>query len=246
MQIKTAIAWFDHFLKGKPLTLPTGGMEVYCVGKDTWKFYPDQLPEGKPVKFYLGDHVMKKEEQGQGEYSYIYDPADPVKSLSLGLNRGTLIGPAPGEQKNVFSFVSEPLTEDVALLGRMKLELYLSSTAPATAVTVWLYDVREDGSAYLVYDDGKDIRYEGDHFETYEPGTVKKVTLECQETAWTFKKGDRIRIDISSSNFPWYNAHNNTEVPWGKATESAVAENTIYFGEDFPSTALFPVAESRE
>lgn len=246
MQIKTAIAWFDHFLKGKPLTLKIGGVEAYCIGEDTWKFYPDVLPKGENVKFYLGDHILGTEEQKAGAYSYTYDPAEPVKSLSLGLNRGTLIGPAPGEQKNVFSFVSEPLIEDLALLGRMKLELYLSSTAPATAVTVWLYDVREDGNAYLVYDDGKDIRYEEDHFEAYEPGTVKKVALECQETAWVFKKGNRIRIDISSSDFPWYNAHNNTEVPWGKATESVVAENTIYFGGSQPSTVLFPVADSRE
>ena len=242
MQIKTAIAWFDHFLKGKPLTLQTGGMEVYCIGEDTWKFYPDDLPEGEKAEFYLGDHVLDKKRQEQGCYTYTYDPKYPVESLSLGLNRGTLIGPAAGEREQVYSFVSEPLTEDVALLARMKLKLYLSSTAPATALTVWLYDVREDGNAYLVYDDGKDIRYEGGQFEHYEPGTVKKVTLECQEMAWTFKKGNRIRIDISSSDFPWYNAHNNTEVPWGKATESVIAENTIYFGGDFPSTVVFPVS----
>ena len=58
MQIKIAIAWFDHFLKGKPQKIKNGGVEAYCIRENTWKFYPDVLPKGENMQFYLGDHIL--------------------------------------------------------------------------------------------------------------------------------------------------------------------------------------------
>ena len=244
MQVKTAFQWFDHFLKGKPLTLPTGGMETYSIGDDVWKFWPDDISATDTVQFYLGCRTLDNEKAENGKLSYIYDPKHPVKSLELGLNRGAIVGPKAGarEEEGVYSFVSEPLDADVFLAGKMRTELYVSSTAPATAFTLALFDERTDGNGYLIFNDITDIRYEKDHFEPYTPDSVKKIILESQDMEWTFKKGSRIRIDVSSSDFPWYNAHNNTTVIWGMATESVDAQNSIYFGQDTPSRIILPVA----
>lgn len=241
MQLKTALQWFDHHLKGKTLELPVGGMQTYCIGENAWKFWPDVMHAEDSRVFYLGEAALTDEPGGRGMVCYTYDPEHPVQSLTLGLNKGTVVMPKPGERKNVFSFVSEPLEEDVCLTGSMTAELYVSSSAPATAFTVTLVDERPDGNGYLVFTDISDIRYEHDHFEEYVPGTVKKMELHCMETLWTFQKGSRIRVDISSSDFPWYNIHNNTTVPWGQAMQTAVAENAVYYGNAHPSAIHFPI-----
>lgn len=243
MQIKTTLQWFDHFLKGNALTLPVGGMETYCIGDNIWKFWPDDISAVDREQLYLGARSLNADVTENGKLTYTYDPKHPVKSLELGLSRGAVVGPEPGEREKegVYSFVSEALTHDVTLAGKMRTELYVSSTAPATAFTLGLFDMHSDGRSFLIFNDITDIRYEKDHFEPYEPNTVKRIVLESQDIVWTFKKGSRICIDVPSSDFPWYNAHNNTTVIWGLATESAIAQNTIYFGIDTPSKIILPV-----
>lgn len=243
MQVKTAFMWFDHFLKGKPLKLPVGGVETYSIGDNVWKFWPDDILSNAQVQFYLGSRTLEKTVPENGKFTYTYDPKHPVESLELGLNRGAIIGPKAGarEAQGVYSFVTEPLASDIYLAGSMLTELFVSSMAEATAFTMSLFDVRADGNSYLIYNDITDIRYEQDRFVPYKPGTVKKIAISSQDIVWTFKKGNRIRIDISSSDFPWYNAHNNTTVIWGNATESVVTENTVYFGKDTPSRIVLPV-----
>lgn len=244
MQIKTTLQWFGHFLKGEPLELPVGGVEAYSIGSNVWKFWEDDIAASGRYQLYLGSHTLQEDGPENGKYTYTYDPEHPVASLALGLNKGTVLAPKAGEREDegVYSFVSAPLEHDVKLAGKMRAELFVSSTAPATAFTVGLFEERGE-DAYLILNDITDIRYEKGRFVPYEPGTVKKIVLESQDIVWTFQKGYRIRIDVSSSDFPWYNAHNNTMVVWGKATESAVAENTIYFGEETPSQIILPVEE---
>ncbi|MDO5392222.1 MAG: CocE/NonD family hydrolase [Eubacteriales bacterium] len=243
MQVKTALQWFAHFLKGQPLELPTGGMETYCIGDNVWKFWKDDIKASEQVQLYLGSRSLEKEIPDSGSFTYTYNPQNPVDSLTLGLDKGTTVCPKAGkrESEGVFSFVSEELDKDMTLTGKILTELYVSSSASATAFALTLMDERTDGCAYLVLNDIMDIRYEKDRFVSYEPGTVKKIVLESQDIIWTFKKGSKIRIDISSSDFPWYNAHNNTEVVWGNATETVIAKNAIYFGEDKPSKIILPV-----
>lgn len=242
LQLKTAIEWFDHFLKGKDMQLPVGGMEAYSIGNDVWKFWENDVQSTDTIQWYMGEHTLELKETENGEFHYIYDPKHPVSSLALGLNKGTVIGPKAREREKegVYSFVSDPLEQNITLVGKMKVELFVSSTVPATAFTLALFDERPEG-AYLVLNDITDIRYENDHFEEYEPRTIKKISLETQDIIWTFQKGNRIRIDISSSDFPWYNAHNNTTICWGKATESMAANNAIYFGGDTPSKIILPI-----
>ena len=179
MQIKTVLEWFGHFLKGKPMELPIGGMEVYHIGEDVWKFWPDDLAASDQVQFYLGNRSLETATTENGSFVYTYDPDHPVRSLTLGLNKGTVPGPKAGEreQEGVYSFVSGPLENDLRLAGKMRVELFVSSTAPATAFTISLFEQREDG-AYLILNDITDIRYERDHFVHYEPDTVKKIAWE--------------------------------------------------------------------
>lgn len=243
MQVKTALQWFAHFLKGEPLELPTGGIEAYSIGDNVWKYWPDDIKSPDHVQFYLGSRTLEMQLPENGKFTYTYDPEYPVISLELGLNKGTILGPKAGERESegVYSFVSAPLDEDLYLSGKIYMELFVSSTAPATAFTMSLFDEHANGDAHLIFNDITDIRYEIDHFVTYEPNTIKRLILECQDIVWVFKKGNRIRIDISSSDFPWYNAHNNIAAIWGEATESAVAENTIYFGRNTLSKIILPV-----
>lgn len=242
MQIKTALQWFDHFLKGAPLVLPTGGVQAYTIGDDRWQFWQDDFAGSDSVTFYLADNALQPSPGASGEITYSYDPENPVASLALGLEKGTVIMPAPGQRENVFSFVSAPLERDVCLTGSMVAQLYVSSSAEATAFTITLVDERTDGNGYMVLNDIADIRYEKDHFETYTPGKIKKIAIRTPDILWTFKAGSKIRIDISSSDFPWFNAHTNTAINWGHATESVISQNTVFFGAGMPSCIMLPVS----
>ena len=187
-----------------------------------------------------------------GAASYTYDPVNPVPSVA-----GTLLGNyrdpfgqpecstimmAVGERTDVLSFVSDPLEQDLHVTGAMAAHLFVSSSAAATAFTVCVMEMRPDGTSVNIRDDITDIRWPDENTKKhYVAGSVVDLSLRLLDVSWMLGAGSRLRVDISSSNFPAYHVHPNTEEPWSKATEQVKAIQTIHCGGDYPSRIELPV-----
>ena len=115
------------------------------------------------------------------------------------------------ERGDVLSFVSEPLDEAMVLAGEVTVDLELSSSVPDTAFTVKLMEVFPHGRAINIRDDISSIAYRGDRLQplSYTPGERMTLTISTWPVEWQLSSGSRLRLDISSSDFPKFHAHRN-------------------------------------
>lgn len=157
--------------------------------------------------------------------------------------------PRLSERPDVLVFQTEPLAEAVEVTGPIEMKLWVSSTAVDTDITAKLIDVYPPNADYP---DGYDLniadailrlRYrEGfEEEKLLTPNEVVPITITLPPTSNLFNNGHRIRLDISSSNFPRFDLNPNTGEPMGRHTRMVTAENTIYWGEKRPSYILLPV-----
>jgi uncharacterized protein len=111
----------------------------------------------------------------------------------------------------VLSFVSEPLEEPSRIVGSISVTLYVGSTAEDTAFTVKLMEVLPTGEAYNIVDGITSLAFRNGATEPlgYAPGAIERIRIELWPIAWRIRKGSRIRLDVSSSNFPAYHIHSN-------------------------------------
>jgi putative CocE/NonD family hydrolase len=150
---------------------------------------------------------------------------------------------------DILTFETEPLTEDLEMSGHVWVELYVSTDAPDTDFTAKLIDQYPtsteypDGYAMLLTDSITRLRYRDsiEHVTPYTPGEVVKVRINVRIVSNVFKAGHRIRLDISSSNFPSFDPNPNTGEPIGKHTHQRLAHNTIHLGGQHPSKLTLPV-----
>ena len=185
-----------------------------------------------------------------GKTVFVYDPQQPAPSVGgnlLGSGGMSMPGgakrlPEIGARSDVISFVSELFEQDLHIAGKICAELYVSSDVPATAFTVTVSEVNANGEAIHMRDDITDIRWRDERtVEDYTPGQIVRLNLELLDVVWTLKSGSRIRVDISSSNFPMYHAHPNTEEPWAAQTQLRKANQSVYYGEEMPSKIMIPI-----
>jgi len=210
-------------------------------------------------------------EDGMG-LTYRYDPRQPVPSVGGTITSGAPImvggafdqregadffGSEPpyrplAERDDVLVFQTEPLREDVEVTGPLVVTLWVSSDCPDTDFTAKLIDVYPpnedypDGFAMNLTDGIIRCRYR-DSWETpsmMEPGRRYEVTIEAFPTSNVFKAGHRIRLDVSSSNYPHFDLNFNTGEPEGLATHARVATNTVWMDAMGPSHAILPIVPS--
>lgn len=201
--------------------------------------------------------------------SYVYDPKNPVPSIGGTITSGAPImaggaydqreredffGSEPpyrplAERDDVLVFETEPLAEDVEVTGPLVVKLWISSDCPDTDFTAKLVDVYPpnddypEGFAMNVTDGILRCRYRDSWTEPslMTPGEVYEITIEAFPTSNLFKAGHRIRLDISSSNFPHFDLNFNSGEPEGLATEVRVATNTVWMDALRPSHAVLPI-----
>lgn len=203
-----------------------------------------------------------------GSTSYTFDPRDPVPTIGGNISSGNDIllqgawnqkggphvwnwpHPIPlSARKDVLVFQSEPLAEDMEVTGEFTVELWASSSAVDTDFTAKLIDVYPPspdfpGGFELNIGDGilrARFRNSLKTEQLMEPGTVSKMTIHLYPTSNVFKKGHRIRVDVSSSNFPRFDVNPNTGEPLNRHRRVASAVNTIYHSKQFPSRIILPV-----
>ncbi|MBQ6222955.1 MAG: CocE/NonD family hydrolase [Solobacterium sp.] len=246
--IEDMFSWFYGILaEGK---VPEKKISWYVIGADEWRTFPEYpvvMPEKKLL--YFGENGKLLDAPGtDGSRSYIYDPEDPVRSHgaeSLFASQqevGSRLQPGPDSRPDILSFVSEPLQENLTVIGKPAVELYVSTCAEDTCFTIKIMEVFENGDAYNIRNGITTLAYRNDSPEriTYIPGEQIKIRIETWDVAWMLKKGSRIRVDISSSNFPEFSIHPNKAGVWSLIPDTVKAEETIYYGTSRPSVLILP------
>jgi hypothetical protein len=245
------LAWFDHFLKGAPL--PAGlapGYNVYINGADRWQYYARWPGPAATQIFYL-DRVSAAHGCEHGTLSptvpatqaaarYRYDPRHPVPTRGGAYSvSASLAPPSSSEQHNdfcnrpdVLSFASAPLTKSQFIAGSIHAKLMVASSAPDTAFSVKLSEHFADGRILNIRDDISTLSLRNGAAKrlSYRPGDKVEIDFDMTPIAWQLQRGSRLRLDISSSNFPVFNTFPNRAGLWSMAAGPAVAEQTVYGG----------------
>jgi predicted acyl esterase len=256
-----AFTWFDHVLLGKDNAISKEkAVHYYVMGDPTdpkapgnyWRHVDDWPPPCQATLFYFhldGTLVQDKPPDGNDAKTYTYDPKDPVPNIG-GQELGVPLGPMDQrrveKRPDVLLFSTAALKEPVEVTGRLTAKLFVSSDCPDTDFTVKLCDVYPDGRSMLVTDGILRARYhqsfEKDSF--LEPGHVYELTVDLWSTSLVFNKGHRIRVAVSSSNSPRFEANPNTGRPFRADKQTRVAKNTLHLSLKYPSRIVLPVAKA--
>jgi putative CocE/NonD family hydrolase len=256
--------WFDYWLKGVGAGLRAmPKVQYYVIGAGEWRSsntWP--LPDQRPVSFYLssrrgantngGDGVLTQARPtAQGKDTLTFDPDDPFPSRG-----GTICCTGnPKDQPGIFDqadlesrpdllvYSTPPLAANLTIAGPVRANLYVSSDAKDTDFTTKLLDVDPDGKVWNVVDGVARVRYRNglQSPELMEPGRVYQVEVNIKSIAYQFKAGHRVRLHLSSSNFPQWERNSNTGGNIFDETTYLVARNAVHFGPAQPSALILPV-----
>ena len=242
------LMFFDKYLRGIESERPMPAVRYFVMGLNRWKrseAWP--LPETDWQRFFLhskggansatGDGSLDREQQGTEPHDvFTYDPRFPVPTVGGNLLPSGSLVPGPFDQtsverrSDVLCYTTDELKQDIEISGPLSLHLCAASSAGDTDFTVKLVDVFPNGAAYNVAEGCVRARYRKSILqpEPIDPGKAYEYDIALSATSNMFKKGHRIRIDISSSNFPRIDRNMNTGNPFGVDKEGTPAVQTIF------------------
>ena len=252
--------WFDYWLKGDETGADTWpAFRIFVMGRNQWRDerqWPLERTEYTPYYFHSegsantagGDgKLTTAKPQQEPSDEFIYDPNNPVPTAG-GCNLvGCPAGPRDQnevEKRNdVLVFTSEALKNELEVTGPVKVVLYASSTAKDTDWTAKLLDVHPDGRPFNLCDGivRASCRDSKGEPSLIQPGKVYRYEIDLWVTSNAFLPGHKIRVEISSSNFPRFDRNLNTGEPFGTGTKFIKAKQTIYHDKERPSHVLLPV-----
>ncbi|GCF07790.1 CocE/NonD family hydrolase [Dictyobacter arantiisoli] len=263
--ISMQLRWFDHFLQDKQDNgvLDEAPIKLFVMGTNVWRDeYEWPLARAVETRYYLHSGGQANTLTGDGSLStttpeqeqedhFDYDPAHPVMTRggALLMTPEYPAGPfdqRPTEQRSdVLVYSTEILTEAVEVTGPISVRLWAISSAPDTDFVARLVDVYPDGSARNLTDGIIRARYRnftaGEAPSLLEPGQAYEYTIDLWATSNVFQAGHRIRLDITSSNFPRWDRNPNTGHDLGVDSELAVAHQTILHDAAHPSFVSLPL-----
>jgi hypothetical protein len=263
--------FFDFHLKGVRNGLEGDPpVQVFVMGENRWRAEPDwPLPGTRWTKFYFHSNGQANSLAGDGTLDtslpgdeppdqYTYDPRNPTPSPFTGGHSedGAVDTREGASRDDVLVYTTAPLEKALELIGPVTARLYASTSARDTDWMVRLVDVAPDGASALLCDGVlrarcRDPQYEGrfnaDQLSKIEPGAVLEYTIDFwRGTAMRFAPGHRIRVEVSSSFFPYFLPNLNTgEDHVGLATQPVVARQRIVHDRDHPSHIVLPVIEGK-
>ena len=257
---KEELDFLHSILKGKDpeLDKAPGRVCYFTMGENKWH-YADTWPVPGAIEtpFYLGSKGGANTSNGDGYLTrtkltadqpadkFVYDPMNPVPTCG-----GRMVGSGGmrdqseiEQRQDVLVYTSPELTEDLTVTGVIKAKLFVQSSAPDTDFTVKIVDVYEDGKPMNICDTIYRMRYRNGFKNPVfmKKGEIYEVNFDVDFTSYMFKKGHRVRIEISSSNFPHFERNLNTEKLPSLETEPQKAEQTILHSAQYPSCIIFPV-----
>jgi putative CocE/NonD family hydrolase len=267
------LKWFDRWVKGKELSEKEAEaaeadhpVRIFVMGINRWRGEDEwPLARARNVKFYLGGNGHANTVAGDGalaeeparraaaEDSYVYDPKNPVPTVGGAVCCESKIYPwGPMDQRgvekrrDVLVYTTSPLSSDLEATGPVRVVLYVSSSAPDTDFTAKLVDVFPNGEARNLTDGILRVRYREslEKPKLMSPGKVYRVTIDAGVTSNVFRAGHRIRLEISSSNFPRFDRNPNTGRVVADDKELRKATQTVFHDRERRSYLVLPVVRA--
>ncbi len=251
---------FDAALLGKPINWDGARVAYYLMGDvDTastewnyWRYAKDWPLDYIDDKWYFtseGGLINSTLPSINKNFSFLYDPRYPVPNRGGQNQPFDLVGPMDQRiienRSDVLIFETPVLSEAVEVVGRIWGNLFVSSNCTDTDFTVKLTDVYPDGRSMLITDGSLTVRsrynYTSEMFMSGNQKDVYELLVDCWSTAYVFAPGHKIRVAISSSNYPRFAANPNTGVPLAYSyLKYNIANNTLLTGSDYPSCIILP------
>lgn len=262
---QTYLKWYDYWLRGEEngvTKMPK--IQYYLIGANEWRHSDQWPPVGSVYRSYqlssrghantrFGDGGLETEPaSGNAPDQFTYDPADPVPSRGGSLcctgnpndQAGSYDQSSIEERPDVLVYTTDFLKQSLDVIGPIKAVLYASSSARDTDFTAKLVDVTPDGRALNVQEGILRARFRRGMTKKVwmHPGEVYEVQVDLHATAYRFATGHRIRVEVSSSNFPRFARNLNTGRDDNAGAKWRKAVNTIHHSARLPSRIVLPIA----
>jgi len=261
------LLWYDHLFKNANNEFSNGKpVKIFVMGANHWRDEEDwPLPRARETKYFLHSSGKANSIRGDGSLSltaprsessdhYVYDPVDPAPTIGGPLCCDSKhLKPGPRDQRpvegrdDVLVYSTPPLAQDLEVTGPVRLDLYASSSAVDTDFTAKLVDVAPDGFAQNLTEGIVRARYRDSQEQPtfLNPGQTYKLGIDVWATSNVFRKGHRLRLELSSSNFPRFDRNLNTGEDSATARKPVSATNTIYHDAEHPSALILPVVPTQ-
>jgi len=257
------IDWFDHWLNGKDTPAePAAPLRIFVMGANKWLGEREWPPErARTRNLFLAGQGRANTDEGDGALEnappraaaadrFTFDPRDPVPTRGGAVCCNPRVFPwGPMDQRpverrrDVLVFSTRPLEQDLEVVGPVKAVLWVSTSQRDTDFTAKLVDVFPDGYARNLTDGILRLRYRNSltRPEPARPGDVYEITVDAGVASNAFLKGHRIRLEISSSNFPRFDRNPNTGGTIANETRLMKANQTVYHDRQHPSRLVLLV-----
>lgn len=257
------LRWFDYWLKGEDNgILAEPPLRLFIMGSNQWRDeheWPLARTDWQP--WYLHSHGHANTLRGDGLLApsapghepsdhFVYDPDFPVQTVGGNNCCSPHIVPwGPYDQRavemrgDVLCYTSEPLVADMEVIGPIQLVLYAATDAPDTDWTAKLVDVSPTGYAMNLCDGIVRARYRAGFSQPtlLQPNQIYEYRIDVGVTGNVFRQGHRLRLEISSSNFPRFDRNPNTGHDFGVDSTVRPAQQTVYHSQAYPSHLILPV-----
>ncbi len=246
--LRDSIAWFNAHLFGDHSHLPEKPVSIYIMGSKAWRRYQEWPPvDFQQERWYLqGGGGLTTQLSSESEPDrYIYDPSDPTPNLG-----GALMGREAGAKDNrvlearsdVLVFTSEPMSKDLEVIGPLRAELYIRSSLKWTDFFIRLCDLYPSGKSINISDGIRRLR---PGRPEPDPDDCLRVIIELWPTAYCFRQGHCIRLQVSSGAHPRYARNTGSGEPIGNATKLHRAEQVVFHDPSHPSAVILPTLNKR-
>ena len=243
------LEWFDHWLKGGP---EPGGppVRIFVMGENVWRDeqeWPLARTEYTPIYLTADGGLSTAAPADDSTLSYTYDPEDPVPTLGGNIMRPELRGPFDQRplagRSDVLTFETAPMEAPMEITGPVRAVLWAASSAVDTDFMAKLVVVKADGAAYNLVDGVLRTRFRNgfEQEALMEPGRPYRLELDLWATSYLLAPGDRLRVDVTSSNYPRLARNPNTGAPFGTTRELVPADQTLFLGGARASHVVLPV-----
>jgi putative CocE/NonD family hydrolase len=255
------LRWFDHWLKGINNGVDRDPpVRVFLMGANRW-IEENEWPIARTnyVKYFLHSKGKANSTSGDGELSraeraaesadhFRYDPANPVPFVNLFKLGGSTSDYREVEKRpDVLVYTTEPMSEPTRVCGPIKVKLFAASSALDTDWTARFLDVHPDGYAQRLQDGLIRARYRHDNGkqELLKPGETYEYDIDLWAICTELGKGHRVRVEISSSMFPFFARNLNTGGDLATETRPVIAQQTVLHDSEHASYLVLPIVPPR-
>lgn len=247
--------WFDHYLKDVDTDVDSIAPVTYYVmgpfdgsrsSGNVWR-HAEQWPvPAQETSFYLqAENVLAESSSPkQSQFHYKYDPQNPIPTIgghNLFLDQGPKDQRPIESREDIILFTTQPLKEDLEVTGSLRAKIYFSTDQADTDVAVRLCDVYPDGKSVLISDGLSRLAVTKGAQSNVPFKKPQEIEVDLWSTSFVFAKGHRIRVSVSSSNYPRYEKNHNLGFFGNHTGTYAIARNTVHVGGKTPSRIILPI-----